>query len=266
MTNIFRQYASLLPIHRSSFNDFAVYDKKSLENKDYFFKYPNYLPQTEELQFTSTGKLYYAGYENVNIDLIERMKELDEKHLISLDFKLNYDWKVQMYHLLSINHLKEFHKTLNGLTILGVNSYEKSQTGGSISFDTVTESQFKLMRIFRSNHGKVRLTLHSAFTVELNIILENGKFYSVMFNVCPISDNQHKFYIDIYGDVAFKGITSLLLRIASILTVLEDIPYYNLLTKRNIKEKEKKLVPDNSKVTTNSLLYRFFELYGNNPE
>jgi hypothetical protein len=82
----------------------------------------------------------------------------------------------------------------------------------------------------------------------------------VMFNTFPLSEDQHEFLIDIYTDLKWpKPILQLILHIASLVTLYEDLPYLQKLSEREwlcLLNKQR-----NSMQKINWLFDRFVELY-----
>ncbi|HAA27393.1 MAG TPA: hypothetical protein DCE56_06550, partial [Cyanobacteria bacterium UBA8553] len=119
---------------------------------------------------------------------------------------------------------------------------------------------FNALRIWRQPIVEVILILHNPYTVELNIPVYNDKRIVVMFNVEPISDKEHKFFIDIYSDLNwFKPLLQILFHFAACLTLFEDLPYLQKLAERT-----ERLVNLNALPTHETMLLfrRFVELYG----
>lgn len=191
-----------------------------------------------------------------------RMHQLEKHHLISQAHILPIPYLCQIYHLLNLKHLESIHSfSLNGLKVLNVSQFETTTIGGVIKFQTVLDSPLNLLRIWRQPVVEVELTLHTPYTVELSIPIYGGKNITVMFNVLPLSHNEHKLFLDIYSNVAFpKLLLQIILHLASSLTLLEDMPYLRKLAKSNLHRSDK--VAKASHHKTMQLYKRFTDLYG----
>ena len=192
-----------------------------------------------------------------------RMLQLEKYHLISQEYVLSVPYLCQMYHLLNLKHLESVHGfSLNNLKVLDVSQIEATTIGGAIKFQTVLDSPFNVLRIWRQPVVEVGLTLHTPYTVELSIPIYSGKKIVVMFNVLPLGDNTHKLFIDIYSNLVFpKPILQIILHIAASLTVFEDLPYLQKLAEGNIHHSAKL-----SDRKTMWLFKRFVDLYGSSLE
>lgn len=86
-----------------------------------------------------------------------------------------------------------------------------------------------------------------------------------MFNVFPITQNKHKFFIDIYSDLQWhKPLLQMILHIASCLTLFEDLPYLQSLARKN----QDRLI-SSERVSNHKnmwLFKRFVELYNSRKE
>jgi hypothetical protein len=112
---------------------------------------------------------------------------------------------------------------------------------------------------------EVELILHTPYTIELSIPSYGNTNITVMFNVLPLSYNNHKLFIDIYSNVVFpKMLVQTLLHIASSLTLLEDLPYLKKLTEGKISRSGN--VAKGSRPKTMQLFERFTDLYGSSLE
>lgn len=201
----------------------------------------------------------HEGYLN---ETETRMHQLEKYHLISQAHILPIPYLCQIYHLLNLKHLESIHSfSLNGLKILNVSQFETTTIGGAIKFQTVLDSPLNLLRIWRQPVVEVELILHTPYTVELSIPIYGGKNITVMFNVLPLSHNEHKLFLDIYSNLAFpKMLLQIPLHLASSLTLLEDMPYLRKLAQSNIHRSDK--VAKGSHHKTMQLFERFADLYG----
>lgn len=191
-----------------------------------------------------------------------RMLELRKFHLISQEYLLPFSHLCQIYHLLNLKHLETVHSfSLSNLRIVSVTHFQPTAIGGIIKFQTILDSAFNSLRIWRQPVVEVILALHNPHTVELNIPVYGNKRIVVIFKVEPISDKEHKLFIDIYSNLNWpRPLLQLLLHLASCLTLFEDLPYLRKLAEINID----RLFHANmvSSHETARLFKRFVELYG----
>lgn len=191
-----------------------------------------------------------------------RMMELRDQHLISQDYVLSVPYLCQIYHLLNLKHLESVHNfSLNNLRVIKVSELQQTSIGGRVKFQTVLDSPFNILRIWRQPIVEVDLILHSPYSVELSIPVYGDKRITVLFNALPTSDNEHKFLIDIYGNLGwFKPILQVLLHVAACLTLFEDLPYLQKLAART----QDRLLSSGrvSQQDTMWLYKRFVDLYG----
>jgi hypothetical protein len=166
--------------------------------------------------------------------------------------------------LLNLKHLENVHSfSLNNLKIVKVTEFEPTAIGGQIKFQTILESPFNALRIWRQPIVEVILTLHTPYTVELNIPVYNDRRIIVMFHALPLNETEHKLFIEIYSDLNWpKPLLQILLHFASCLTLLEDLPYLRKLAQRNIH----RLVNLSTLPAHETMLLyrRFVELHGAN--
>ncbi|NJN58340.1 MAG: hypothetical protein HC879_12990 [Leptolyngbyaceae cyanobacterium SL_5_9] len=193
---------------------------------------------------------------------LTRMFEIQEHHLISQEYILPFPHLCQIYHLLNLKHLENVHHfSLNNLRVIAVNDFQPTEDGGTVRFQTVLDSPFNALRIWRQPIVEVELTLHTPHTVELKIPVYNDKSIIVMFNVLPLSDTEHKLFIDIYSDLRWpKPLLQAVLHLASCLTLFEDLPYLRKLAERNIGRLFNR--GRTSDHDTMWLFNRFVDLYG----
>uniref|UniRef100_A0A832M502 Uncharacterized protein n=1 Tax=Oscillatoriales cyanobacterium SpSt-402 TaxID=2282168 RepID=A0A832M502_9CYAN len=190
-----------------------------------------------------------------------RMSELQDFHLIRQEYVLPFPYLSQIYHLLNLKHLEDIHSvSLNNLRVISVNDFQQTATGGIIRFQTMLESSMNALRIWRQPIVEVDLILHNLHTIELSIPVYNGKRIAVLFNVFPVSETEHKLFIDIYSDLGwFKPLLQLPLHLASCLTLFEDWSYLQALTERNLNRLVK--LGRVSSHETMQLFQRFVDLY-----
>jgi hypothetical protein len=205
-------------------------------------------------------------YESYIAETKDRMSQLQEYHLISQVYTLPVPYLCQIYHLLNLKHLESIHNfSLGNLKIVDVNHWQPTTNGGALKFQTRLDTSTNVLRIWRKPTVEVDLILHTPFTVELSIPAYNGKKIIVMFNVFPITQNKHKFFIDIYSDLQWhKPLLQMILHIASCLTLFEDLPYLQSLARKN----QDRLI-SSERVSNHKnmwLFKRFVELYNSRKE
>lgn len=191
-----------------------------------------------------------------------RMFDLREQHVIGQEYILPFPYLCQIYHLLNLKHLETIHNfSLNNLKVVKVSNLHPTEIGGMVKFQTILDSPVNPLRIWRQPIVEVGLILHTPYTVELNIPAYNNKRIIVIFNVLPLSNTEHKLFIDIYSNLKWpKPLLQLLLHFASGLTLFEDLPYLQKLAASNLHR-----LFDSSKVSnheTMGLFKRFVDLYG----
>jgi hypothetical protein len=160
-----------------------------------------------------------------------RMSELQPDHLVGREYILPFPYLCQIYHLLNLKHLETVHSfSLNNLKVLGVQQFQPTAIGGKLRFQTALESPLNILRFWRQHTVEVELTLHTPFTVELQIPVRDNKFVIVIFNVLPVAQGEHKFFVDIYSNLPWpKALLRFVLEFATSLTLLEDLPYLRQL-------------------------------------
>ncbi|MDX2232805.1 MAG: hypothetical protein NW220_24455 [Leptolyngbyaceae cyanobacterium bins.349] len=225
-------------------------------------------PGTEEETMPTYHLHPVEQMENAFAATQKRMQELQRFHLIRQEYVLPFPYLAQIYHLLNLKHLEDIHSfSLNNLRVIQVSDFQKTAIGGVIKFQTVLESSLNALRMWRQPVVEVDLILHNLYTIELSIPVYADKRIAVLFNVFPVSETEHKLFIDIYSDLGwFKPLLQLPLHIASCLTLLEDWSYLQALSDRNLDRLVK-----SGKVSsheTMQLFQRFVDLYGPrlNPE
>lgn len=193
-----------------------------------------------------------------------RMIELQEQHVISQEYILPFPYLCQIYHLLNLKHLETIHNfSLNNLKVIKVSHVQPTANGGMLKFQTILDSPFNALRIWRPAIVEVGLILHTPYTVELIIPAYKEKFLIVIFNALPLSPTEHKFFIDIYSNLEWpRPLLRILLHFASCLTLFEDLPYLRKLAARNLHR-----LVNLSRVSNPEAMWlftRFVELYGVN--
>lgn len=191
-----------------------------------------------------------------------RMSELQNYHLISQAYTLPFPYVCQIYHLLNLKHLETIHSfSLNNLKVVSVNHLEQTDQGGMVRFQTVLDSPWNVLRIWRQPIVEAQLTLLTPYTVELSIPVYGDKVITVIFNAIPLSYTEHQFCVDIYSNLKwYKPLLKALLHVASILTLIEDLPYLQALTRKNVQ----RLLGSEKSISHDMmwLFGRFVSLYG----
>ncbi|MGF1677517.1 MAG: hypothetical protein ACFCUV_28070 [Rivularia sp. (in: cyanobacteria)] len=187
---------------------------------------------------------------------------LKQRYMISQEYILPFPYICQIYHLLNLKHLESIHNfSLNNLKVVGISDFQLTDNGGVIKFQTMLDSPFNPLRIWRQPIVEVDLILHNPYTIELSIPVYNLKRITVIFHAVPLNENEHYFFVDIYSDLEwFKPFLQLLLHFASCLTLFEDLPYLRSLAEKNRDSLLKLSRVSNCK--SMSLYKRFLELYG----
>lgn len=206
----------------------------------FFFVCWLYLKPELNLSIVETTADYQLDIDAEQLELFKnivanRMLQLQEQHTIRQEHVLPYPHLCQIYHLLNLKHLETIHSfSLNNLKVVGVNHCQPTYSGGLIEFQTTLDSPANILRIWRQPKVNVNLTLLTPYTVELSIPVYNDKRITVLFNVLPLRNDRHKFYIDIYTNLEWpKPILKAILHLASSLTLFEDLPYLRQLAQRN---------------------------------
>lgn len=194
-----------------------------------------YLKPEETFQIPGAGTSSYQGQVQL-CPFRAKMLELKAQHMISQEYILPFSYICQIYHLLNLKHLESVHSfSLNNLKVMQVTEFQQTSFGGKLKFKTILDSPLNVLRIWRQPTAEASLTLHTPYTVELNIPVYGDKTIVVMFYVEPLSNNEHRLFIDIYSNLKWpKPILQILLHLASCLTLFEDLPYLRRLAERNI--------------------------------
>lgn len=203
-----------------------------------------------------------TGFEAAFNAFRARMVALQQFHLIRQEYTLPYPYLCQIYHLLNLKHLEDIHSfSLNNLKIVQVGEFLPTAIGGKLKFETMLDSPYNPLRIWRQPIVEVDLVLHTPYTVELCIPIYNDRKIVVIFNVMPLNENEHRLFIDIYSDFQwFKPIMQIMLHVASCLTLFEDLSYLQALAERNLYRVVQLGRVSNHE--TMQLFKRFVDLYG----
>ncbi len=190
-----------------------------------------------------------------------RMAELQHYHLISQAYRLPFPYLCQIYHLLNLKHLETIHSvSLNNLKVVEVSYLEATDRGGVVKFQTMLSSPLNILRIWRQKQVEAKLTLHNPYMVELGIPVYGDKVIVVLFNAIPIDETEHQFSIDIYSNLNwYRPLLKPILHFASLLTLIEDIPYLQAIAQKNL-QRLTKTEKNNSEMMW--LFGRFVSLYG----
>jgi hypothetical protein len=190
-----------------------------------------------------------------------RMLDLQGQHIISQEYILPFSYLCQIYHLLNLKHLESIHNfSLSNLKVLEVSDFQLTATGGMLKFKTILNSSINILRVWRQPLVEVELILHTPYTVELSIPVYNHRKIIVMFNALPLSNTEHKLFIDIYSNLEWPRLfLQILLHVASCLTLFEDLPYLRKLAERN---RHYLVNLSRSNQETMWLFKRFVDLYG----
>ena len=205
----------------------------------------------------------HAGYLHRTEEL---MLQLKQYHKISQEYILPVPYLCQVYHLLNLKHLEIVHNvSLKGLKVGTVSEFEETTSGGKVKFKTTLNPSVNILRMWRQPVVEAELTLHTPYTIELTVPVYKGRKITIIFNMLPLGDNNHKLFIDIYSDLAFpKPILQLILHCAACITLFEDLPYLHRLAKGNFRRKVK--ANKVSSCDTMRLFKRFVDLYGSSFE
>ncbi len=220
--------------------------------------------QGHKLQNDDTSSIHRPHHLN-RVDA--RMMELQRHHLIGREYVLPFPYLCQIYHLLNLKHLETVHSfSLSNLKVLGVDKYQPTVTGGKLRFQTALDSPFNILRLWRQDTVEVDLTLHTPFTVELQVPVHDQKTINVIFNVVPLGEEEHKLCVDIYSNLPWsKPILRFLLEFATTLTLLEDLPYLRVLTQKqskgNLVHSNQLMNRKQSQHSSMQLYYRYLSLY-----
>lgn len=191
---------------------------------------------------------------------------IKKRHMISQEYILPFPYLCQIYHLLNLKHLETVHSfSLNNLKVLNVSDFQPTNIGGIIKFKTLLDSPVNPLKIWRQPIVEVDLILHTPHTIELSIPVYNNKRIIVIFYAFPVTEKEHRLFIEIYSDLKWpKPILQILLHFASCLTLFEDLPYLRNLAELDIERLFK--LSRVSKQANMLLFKRFVELYGSSRE
>ncbi|MGF1571216.1 MAG: hypothetical protein ACFCVD_24595 [Nodosilinea sp.] len=176
-------------------------------------------------------------------------------------YRLPFPYLCQVYHLLNIQHLEDIHRlSLGNLKVVKVSNFQATQEGGKICFETMLDSPFNVLRLWRNPVVEVELTIHSPHQIELKVPAYGQKFIRVLFNVVPLNAKEHHLSIQMFSNLAWpKELLKAILIVASSLTLLEDLPYLHHLARR----KYDRLFSQTSEKRRSSQAMQLFHRYAN---
>jgi hypothetical protein len=184
-------------------------------------------------------------------------------------YRLPFPYLCQIYHLLNLKHLEDIHRfSLGNLKINEISHFQETQAGGKMRFNTVLESPLNLLRLWRAPSVEADLTIHSPYQIELKVPLYQQKFIHVLFSVTPLSTEEHQLSVHLFADLPWpKEFLKAISIIAVSLTLLEDLPYLQLLAQHNYGRLTHHTRDRKHPSQAMQLFYRYIELYsGHYPE
>jgi hypothetical protein len=269
MQNSFLKYQSPIPVSRNTSIGEAILSSLEPDGSQIsVIKLPAYLNLEDEvIQVKPIGKLLYIESEESqgkSEALSGYLRDNFANHIASVEYSLGYNWIVEMYHLMSLDHIKSTHwLTLNGFSIDNLRDYQETSNTSEISYDVELPNSLDAFRINSSDTKKsiVTLTLFSAFTVGMRLKIKEDWIFLILFNVLPTADKSHKLFVDYYSskEIRFKFLTRQIIKLVSLITVFEDIDYLNIISKRNLSRVQTK--KPSLELQNNSLIKRFYNLY-----
>lgn len=213
----------------------------------------------------------FAMKQSTHLDTIQaRMSALQKHHVVGREYILPFPYLCQIYHLLNLKHLETIHSfSLNNLKVVSVSDLQPTAIGGTLRFQTMLDSPLNILRLWRQSTVEVALTLHTPFTVELQVPVRHDKTIHVIFNVLPLSQNEHRLYVDIYSNLPWpKSLLRFVLEFATSLTLLEDLPYLRKLTARKQQNLLRPNAPSDRALDASDTLQlyrRYVNLYSPTP-
>ncbi|MBD2233025.1 hypothetical protein [Phormidium tenue] len=178
-------------------------------------------------------------------------------------YRLPFPYLCQVYHLLNVQHLEDIHRfSLGNLKVVKVSDFQKTQEGGKIRFETMLDSPFNVLRLWRNPVVEVELTIHSPHQIELKVPAYGQKFIRILFNVVPLNAEEHHLSIQMFSNLAWpKELFKAVLILASSLTLLEDLPYLNHLARRNYGRLFSQVSEKRRSNQAMQLFHRYADLY-----
>ncbi|MBD2109164.1 hypothetical protein [Nodosilinea sp. FACHB-13] len=185
------------------------------------------------------------------------------EYIAQQTYRLPFPYLCQVYHLLNVQHLEDIHRfSLGNLKVIKVSDFQATQEGGKIRFETMLDSPFNVLRMWRNPVVEVDLTIHSPHQIELKVPTYGQKFIRVLFNVLPLNDQEHHLSIQLFSNLAWpKELLKAILIVASSLTLLEDLPYLNHLARRNYDRLFSQTSEKRRSSQAMQLFHRYADLY-----
>lgn len=197
--------------------------------------------------------------------LHNRLRTLSDSCIARQEHILPFPFVCQIYHLLNLKHLEDIHSfSLGQLRVIDVSSFQPTRDGGRLRFQTMLDSPFNILRMWRSPIVEVDLILHTPYMVELKIPAYRDREITVLFRVQPLGKTCHKLFVDISSNLRWpKPLLQVIMLLAASLTLLEDLPYLRRLSKRNW---DRLMVRSGNPSSPKSmqLFQRYVDLYGGN--
>lgn len=188
---------------------------------------------------------------------------ISSKCVAEQNYRLPFSHRCQIYHLLNLKHLEEIHSfSLGNLKVTEVSHFQETQTGGAMRFKTVLDSPTNILRMWRDPSVEVDLILHTPYQIELKVPVYNQKHIHVLFEVLPITSNEHQLSVKMFSDLGWPHtVMRAILIIAASLTLLEDLPYLSRLSNINLARSRHS---DRDALSTPNmqLFQRYLRLYG----
>ncbi|MGL4757857.1 MAG: hypothetical protein ACRCXZ_00840 [Patescibacteria group bacterium] len=272
MSNSFLRFQSPIPVSRNvSFGEAVLQATLASEDEIDVIKLPKYLQlEDSAIQVNKVGNLLYASttdQEQHNSELEQFLADGFQFHLSSVEYHLKYHWLVEMYHLMSLDHIRSTHwLTLKGFSIERLFDYSELDNRTELTYDVVLPNSLDVFKQDNQQSKKsiVTLILFSAFTVGMRLRINESWNFLILFNVLPTSENSHQLFVDFYSskEVQCRFLTDKLIKLVSFVTVVEDLEYLKIISKRSLFRKGKnESAETKTKLKQNTLIERFHTLY-----
>lgn len=238
-----------------------------------YIKIPSFLNLPENnLAIRRVGNISYAVYPGMcdKTQFLSNYLELCFPYTLSgVSYDLNYNWLVEMYHLMSLDHIKSTHfLTLRGFS---VDEVVEANQNSSISEMIYKVSLPDSLVLFKDKTPTIKkslvsLTLFSAFTVGMQININSNWSFLILFNVLPTGVKSHRLFVDFYSSKKLNPLFLLdpLLKLVSWVTIMEDLEYLKVLSKGSIFGNAGNAKKENVPLENNWLIKRFKFLYLSN--
>ncbi|MGB3200629.1 MAG: hypothetical protein WBA99_06995 [Nodosilinea sp.] len=183
-------------------------------------------------------------------------------------YRLPFPYLCQIYHLLNLKHLEDIHRfSLGNLKVIKISHFQATQEGGQIRFKTVLDSPFNVLRLWRDPSVDVDLTIHSPHQIELKVPAYGQKCIRVLFNVIPLTTDEHYLCIQMFSDLKWpRELLKAMLLLAASLTLLEDLPYLRHLARRSYKQLSRRPLQRREASQAMQLFQRYIDLYSDRRE